>query len=134
MVPPLGQLASLTDAENQTTSYTYDARGLKLAETYPDHTGGSTVGQTGYGIVTFVYDNAGRVLRKQDQLGVTLTHSYDLAGRMTRRDYRTAANSPSGTIADSNTFTFDPTLLRATHEWHCTADVICFTQRSYLPC
>jgi RHS repeat-associated protein len=104
---PLGQLASLTDAENQTTSYTYDARGLKLTETYPDHTGGSTVGQTGYGIVTFVYDNAGRVLRKQDQLGVTLTHSYDLAGRMTRRDYRTAANSPSGTIADSDTFTFD---------------------------
>jgi RHS repeat-associated protein len=100
-------LASLTDAENQTTSYTYDARGLKLTETYPDHTGGSTVGQTGYGIVTFVYDNAGRVLRKQDQLGVTLTHSYDLAGRMTRRDYRTAANSPSGTIADSDTFTFD---------------------------
>jgi RHS repeat-associated protein len=107
MVPPLGQLASLTDAENQTTSYTYDARGLKLTETYPDHTGGSTVGQTGYGIVTFVYDNAGRVLRKQDQLGVTLTHSYDLAGRMNRRDYRTAANSPSGTIADSDTFTFD---------------------------
>jgi RHS repeat-associated protein len=104
---PLGQLASLTDAENQTTSYTYDARGLKLTETYPDHTGGSTVGQTGYGIVTFVYDNAGRVLRKQDQLGVTLTHSYDLAGRMTRRDYRTAANSPSGIIADSDTFTFD---------------------------
>jgi RHS repeat-associated protein len=104
---PLGQLASLTDAENQTTSYTYDARGLKLTETYPDHTGGSTVGQTGYGIVTFVYDNAGRVLLKQDQLGVTLTHSYDLAGRMTRRDYRTAANSPSGTIADSDTFTFD---------------------------
>jgi len=104
---PLGQLASLSDAENQTTSYTYDARGLKLTERYPDHTGGSTVGQTGYGIVTFVYDNAGRILRKQDQLGVTLTHSYDLAGRMNRRDYRTAANSPSGTIADSDTFTFD---------------------------
>ena len=103
----LGQLASLSDAENQPTSYTYDARGLKLTETYPDHTGGSTVGQTGYGIVTFVYDNAGRVLRKQDQLGDTTTYNYDLVGRMTKRDYRTAANSPSGTIADSDTFTFD---------------------------
>jgi RHS repeat-associated protein len=103
----LGQLASLSDAENQPTSYTYDARGLKQTETYPDHTGGSTVGQTGYGIVTFVYDNAGRVLRKQDQLGDTTTYNYDLVGRMTKRDYRTAANSPSGTIADSDTFTFD---------------------------
>jgi hypothetical protein len=29
-VPALGQLASLTDGENQTTSYTFDARGNKL--------------------------------------------------------------------------------------------------------
>ncbi|XZE20554.1 RHS repeat domain-containing protein [Pirellulaceae bacterium SH449] len=102
----LGQLASLTDAESQTTSYTYNARGNKLTETYPDHTGGSP-GDSTYGIVTFVYDNAGRVLRKQDQLGDTVTYLYDLAGRMTQRDYRTRVNSPSGTIADSDTFTFD---------------------------
>ncbi len=102
-----GQLASLTDAENQTTAYTYDARGSKLTEQYPDHSSGSTVGQPGYGIVTFVYDKAGRVLRKQDQAGDTCTYNYDLAGRMTQRDYRTVANSPSGTIADSDTFTFD---------------------------
>jgi RHS repeat-associated protein len=103
----LGQLASLTDAENQTTSYTYDARGSKLTETHPDHTSGSTVGQTGYGIVTFVYDHAGRVQRKQDQLGDTVSYNYDLVGRMTSRNYRTAANSPSGTIADTDSFTFD---------------------------
>ncbi|XZE20123.1 RHS repeat-associated core domain-containing protein [Pirellulaceae bacterium SH449] len=102
----VGQLASLTDAESQTTSYTYNARGNKLTETYPDHTGGSP-GDSTYGIVTFVYDNAGRVLRKQDQLGDTVTYLYDLAGRMTQRDYRTRVNSPSGTIADSYTFTFD---------------------------
>ena len=29
----------------------------------------------------------------------------DLAGRLTQRDYRTAANSPSGAIADSDVFT-----------------------------
>lgn len=101
-----GQLASLKDAENQTTSYTYDDAGKKLTETYPDHSGG-TPGSSTYGIVTFTNDDAGRVLRKQDQSGDTVTHTYDLAGRMTQRDYRTAANSPSGTIADSDTFTYD---------------------------
>ena len=103
----LGQLASLTDAQNQTTSYTYDSRGSKLTETYPDHSPNTSPGQTGYGKVTFTYDNAGRVLRKQDQLGDTCTYNYDLAGRMTSRNYRTLANSPSGTIADTDTFTFD---------------------------
>ena len=103
----LGQLQSLTDAENQTTAYTYDARGSKLTEQYPDHVANSTVGQPGYGIVTFVYDKAGRVSRKQDQAGDTCSYNYDLAGRMTSRNYRTAANSPSGTIADTDTFTFD---------------------------
>jgi len=103
----LGQLLSLTDAENQTTAYTYDARGSKLTEQYPDHVANSTVGQPGYGIVTFVYDKAARVSRKQDQAGDTCSYNYDLAGRMTSRNYRTAANSPSGTIADTDTFTFD---------------------------
>jgi YD repeat-containing protein len=93
----LGQLASLTDDQAQTTSYTYNSRGNKLTETYPDHTGG-TPGSSTYGIVTFVYDNAGRVLRKQDQLGDTVTHTYDLAGRMTTRAYRTRVNSPSGRL------------------------------------
>ena len=92
----LGQLASLTDAQNQTTSYTYDSRGSKLTETYPDHTPSTSPGQTGYGIVTFTYDNAGRVLRKRDQLGDTCTYNYDLAGRMTSRNYRTRANSCYG--------------------------------------
>jgi RHS repeat-associated protein len=103
----LGQLASLTDAENQTTAYTYDVRGSKLTEQYPDHVANAAVGTSGYGIVTFAYDNAGRVARKQDQAGDTCTYNYDLAGRMTSRNYRTAANSPTGTIADSDTFTFD---------------------------
>ncbi len=48
-----GQLALLTDAESQTTSYTYDDAGDKLTEQYPDHTAGSGVGTSGYGIVTF---------------------------------------------------------------------------------
>lgn len=101
-----GQLASLTDAETQTTSYTYDDAGRKLTETYPDHTGG-TAGQATYGMVTFTNDSSGRVSRKQDQKGDTCTYVYDLAGRLAKRDHRTLANSPSGTIADSGTFTYD---------------------------
>ena len=88
-----GQLQSLTDAEGQTTSYTYDDAGGKLTEQYPDHSGG-TPGQSTYGIVTFTNDAAGRVLRKQDQKGDTCTMNYDLAGRLTSKDYRTLANSP----------------------------------------
>ncbi|MFO0941879.1 MAG: RHS repeat-associated core domain-containing protein [Pirellulales bacterium] len=52
-------------------------------------------------------DAAGRVSRKQDQKGDTCTFNYDLAGRLTSRDYRTAANSPSGTIADNDQFSYD---------------------------
>lgn len=77
-----------------------------MTETYPDHTGG-TPGQSTYGKVTFTIDYAGRILRKQDQNGDTCTFVYDFAGRATRRDYRTLANSPTGTVADSDTFTFD---------------------------
>ncbi len=102
-----GQLASLTDAESQTTSYTYDDAGGKLTEQYPDHVAGSAVGTPGYGIVTFTLDAAGRVYRKQDQKGDTCTFNYDLAGRLSNRQYRTAANSPSGTIADSDQFSYD---------------------------
>ncbi len=102
-----GQLASMTDAESQITNYTYDDAGGKLTEQYPDHTSGSSVGASGYGIVTFTLDAAGRVSRKQDQKGDTVTFNYDLAGRLSTRDYRTAANSPSGAITDSDQFSYD---------------------------
>ena len=104
---PSGQLSALTDAENQSTTYSYNDRGEKLSETYPDHTPGAGVGTSGYGIVQFSYDPAGRTKIKTDQLGDTCTFNFDLAGRMFKRDYRLAVNSPTGTIADSDTFTFD---------------------------
>ena len=101
----LGRNRQRTDTFGDVTKS--DSRGSKLTEQYPDHSSGATVGQTGFGIVTFDYDKAGRISSKQDQLGDTYTYNYDLAGRMTSRNYRTAANSPSSTIADSDTFTFD---------------------------
>ena len=44
--------------------------------------------------------------RNASQAAVRTVRSFWL-GRMTSRNYRTAANSPSGTIADTDTFTFD---------------------------
>jgi YD repeat-containing protein len=76
-------------------------------ETYPDHVSGAAVGTAGYGIVEFSYDPAGRIRMKTDQQGDTCTFTYNLAGQLLSRAYRTAANSPSGTVADSDTFTYD---------------------------
>lgn len=100
-------LKTITDAESKTTSYDYDSRNAKTKETYPDHVGGTSSGNTGYGIVEFSFDPAGRLEMRTDQLGDTVTYVYDLAGRMEQRDYRTKANSPSGTISDSDIFTYD---------------------------
>lgn len=36
-----------------------------------------------------------------------VTYNDNLAGQLTERDYRTLANSPGGTIADSDNFTYD---------------------------
>ena len=104
---PGGAIISLlTDEESQTTAYAYNNLGQKTSETYPDHTGGSS-GSSTYGIVEFAYDPAGHVQLRTDQNGDTVTYTFDLAGRMTQRDYRTKAKSPTGTIADSDSFTFD---------------------------
>ena len=105
-----GQLDTLNDAQNQTTTYTYDDAGVKLTEQYPDHTGG-TPGQIAYGVITFTLDPASRVIVKRDQKGDTCKYIYDFAGRSTTHQYRTLANSPggvpSGTISDTDSFTFD---------------------------
>ena len=41
--------------------------------------------------------------------GGPCTFTYNLGGQLLRLAYRTAANSPSGTVADSDTFSFLPT-------------------------
>ena len=97
---------TVVDAENSATAYEYNSRGLKFRTTYPDHTGG-VPGDSSYGIVDLEFDAAGRLSRKTDQAGDTITYNYDMANRLLQRDYRTKANSPSGTIADSDTFTLN---------------------------
>lgn len=91
-----GQLDSVMDPEGKVTAYEYTTRGELKKITYAD---GGTL-QTSY-------DPAWRTERKTDQAGDTKTFNYDMVDRLTSRDYRTAANSPSGTIADSDTYTYD---------------------------
>lgn len=55
----------------------------------------------------FVYDQARRVSCMQDQECDTVKFNDNLAGRFSTLDYRTAANSPSGAIADADQFSFD---------------------------
>ncbi len=102
-----GQVIKIIDAEDKETVYTFNDRGEKTAEQYPDHVNGAVEGATGYGIVKFEYDPAGRMLRRTAQTGNTVTLNYDLAGRLKLRDYRLQANSPSGTIEDSDIYTYD---------------------------
>ena len=102
-----GLLASLTDAENQTTAYVYDDYARQVTTIWPDHIAGSNAGDIGYGITRQAYDELNRLIRKTDQLGDTINFVYDVAGRLLARDYRTKANSPNGTIADSDTFSYD---------------------------
>lgn len=93
---PAGLIASITDAQNNVTSYQYDARGNRTAVidpvngashptsfvydimnrltgiTYPD---GTTAG--------FTYDVRGRRTSATDQNGKTTTYTYDDADRLT---------------------------------------------------
>src|SRR6056297_1058378 len=103
----LGLQASITDAESDTTAYVYDDYGRLYQTIWPDHVPGTVPGDQNYGMTQTEYDAMNRVFRTMNQLGDTVTHVYDAAGRLLSRDYRTQANSPSGPIADSDTFTYD---------------------------
>jgi RHS repeat-associated protein len=63
---PDGRLQTVTDALNQTTSYSYDIAGNSTTITYPDG-----------GIETTVYNQVGKVLQRTDPLGRVTTYSYD---------------------------------------------------------
>jgi YD repeat-containing protein len=102
-----GNLLSLTDAESQVTSYTYNDAGQRLTEQYPDHTPGSVIGNAGYGIITFTYDELGRRVQKEDQQGDTTSYNVDLAGRMLTRIYTAHATSPLAGQTNTDTFTYD---------------------------
>ncbi|MBX2852628.1 MAG: hypothetical protein KTR15_12890 [Phycisphaeraceae bacterium] len=111
---PNSNLLTQTDAEGNTTTYEYDPRNLRIATLMPGHNPASAVGDSDYDRAAMAYDAMRRPLLKTDQEGDTCVYTYDLASRLLTRDYRTAANStpltdglPTGTIADTDTFTYD---------------------------
>ncbi len=101
------RLLSIVDAENRITSFAYNSRGEKISETYPDHAANTSSGDLGYGIVELQYDPVGRLMRRVDQNGDTITFNHDMANRMVQRDARTKANSPTGAISDSDLIQYD---------------------------
>jgi len=89
------------------TSYLYDDAGNKLQEIYPDHVTNANIGDAGYGKILFTNDAVGRTLVRTDQQGDTCTYDYDLAGRLTGRDYSGHASGPLASVTDSDTFIYD---------------------------
>jgi RHS repeat-associated protein len=68
---PVGNLASVTDGNNHTTSYSYYAVGRILTVTGPD-----------LGVTTYTYDDAGNLLTRRDDNNHATSYAYDGAGRL----------------------------------------------------
>jgi len=76
-----GNLAGVTDAENQVTTYTYDDLGRLVETSSPDT-----------GITSYSYDEAGN-LRYKVQNGNTVEYQYDALGRLTYIQYSDPAQN-----------------------------------------
>ncbi|ARC58397.1 tRNA nuclease WapA [Frondihabitans sp. 762G35] len=85
---PFGRVASQSDGNGVTTSYTYDNDDRLLTTSFSD----------GTGTVTDTYDVAGRKLTEASATG-TVTNTYDQLGRLL-----TTRNSAGG---DTETYTYD---------------------------
>lgn len=87
-------LETLTDGKNATRSWTYEERNLKLTKTMPD--ANDSCGYT--------HDALGRLKIETRQDDSTVEIIYDLAGRMTDREYRTSA---SAALESTDEFIYD---------------------------
>jgi RHS repeat-associated protein len=72
----LGQIQSITDPRNLTTTYTIDSLGNLSQQTSPDT-----------GVTTADHDPAGNLLTRTDARGKTATYSYDSLNRITQIAY-----------------------------------------------
>ncbi|MCM8529210.1 MAG: PA14 domain-containing protein [Lentisphaeraceae bacterium] len=82
----------ITDVQENETVYVFDARNLNTQITYEDG-----------GITKCSYDALGRKEVYTDQLQDTVTYHYDLASRMTSREYRLSGS----TLESTDTFEYD---------------------------
>ncbi len=69
-------LTTVTDANNNITTYKYDDKGRVYQVISPDT-----------GTTTYTYDPAGNLLTKTDAKGVTISYAYDALNRLTLIDY-----------------------------------------------
>jgi len=73
---PCGNRLSVTDAKNNTTTYTYNNIGEVLTETQPDNTK-----------TTWTYDYLGRIATRKDGMNHLTSYVYDSLGRLTNKNY-----------------------------------------------
>jgi RHS repeat-associated protein len=115
---PDGIVGSLTDANNNTTSFTPDGFDRLSSTTYPDSSAENLAydadsnvltRQTRAGpTITFTYDTLNRLASKAAPSEPTVTYGYDLAGRATSvTDTSAAIVAPSGPVAYATNFAYD---------------------------
>lgn len=72
----MGNLATLTDANGNITSYTYNGNNEIISENLPDNK--KTI---------YTYDNRGNVSSKTDPNGTITNYIYDNLNRIIRKNY-----------------------------------------------
>ncbi len=114
-----GQRTAVTNANGYTTNFEYDARGQLIRTTYPAPTGPAPFGTGTRPFAENVYDDAGRVTSRIDEMGRATTYGYDDTGRLasvtnalpatTSYTYDLAGNLRTITDANSHaiTMTYD---------------------------
>jgi RHS repeat-associated protein len=92
---PAQQLSTITDADGNTWSYTYDLDGDQLTATDPDA-----------GTSTDTYDAAGNLLTVTDGRGKTTSYTYDADGRKTA-EYDTTGGAAETSSDELASWTYD---------------------------
>jgi RHS repeat-associated protein len=92
---PAQQLATITDADNNASSYTYDLLGDRLTQTSPDA-----------GTITSTYDNAGQLMTVTDARGKATSYTYDADGRKTA-EYDTTGGALESSSDELASWTYD---------------------------